>query len=139
MILRVKLQMKSEIRYKSQSRDQFSDNLYTQFVQENQDHENGMSLVLTPGAKYNINLLSTFMLCRQRLTRSARAIYRNEPAAIASNHSLAVALLVLIATPMKNPTIAVSDERKLNIRAVNQCIPDFTSIPKSATRVRREE
>ena len=68
------------------------------------------------------------------LTRSARAIYRNDPAAIASNHSLAVVLLVLIATPMKNPTIAVSDERKLNIRAVNQCIPDFTSIPKSATR-----
>ena len=66
------------------------------------------------------------------LTKSARAMYRNEPAAIASNHSLAAVLLVLIATPIKNPTMAVSEERKLNIRAVNQCIPDLTRIPKSA-------
>ena len=66
------------------------------------------------------------------LTKSARAMYRNEPAAIASNHSLAAVLLVPILTPIKNPTMAVSEERKLNIRAVNQCIPDFTRIPKSA-------
>ena len=55
-------------------------------------------------------------------------MYRNNPAVRERIHPLASVLFVLIATPIKKPTIDVSEERKFIIRAVNQCIPALIRI-----------
>ena len=59
------------------------------------------------------------------LTKSVRAIYKKSPAVIERIHPLALALCVLIATPIKKPITAVREDTKLKIRATAQCIPDL--------------
>ena len=66
-----------------------------------------------------------------QLTRSTKAMYRNCPAVTARIHSVAFSLSVPTATPVKNPTIAASEEMKLKRSAVYHRIPVERRMAKS--------
>ena len=65
-------------------------------------------------------------------TRSTRDIYRNIPIVAVSIQSTAVSLLVPMATPIKNPTMAAKLWRTLSRKATYHIIPVEIRMAKSA-------